>query len=60
MPSNTSICYEGRDLLLRFLNLEASKRISSQEALNHPYFNDIDKFQLDAFIDNIWIYMLII
>lgn len=33
----------GIDLLERMLQYEPSKRISAKAALNHPYFNDLDK-----------------
>lgn len=33
----------GLDLLSRMLKYEPSKRISAREALEHPYFNDLDK-----------------
>ena len=32
-----------KDLLLRFLEIESSQRISTTLALNHDFFNDIDK-----------------
>jgi serine/threonine protein kinase len=34
------------DLLERMLRYEPSKRISAKEALDHPYFQDLDKCQL--------------
>ncbi|KAL3696608.1 hypothetical protein R1sor_010684 [Riccia sorocarpa] len=33
---------KGVDLLSRMLTLDPSSRISAQEALNHPYFRDLD------------------
>jgi len=33
----------GLDLLTRMLQYEPRKRISAKEALDHPYFNDLDK-----------------
>eukprot|EP00897_Mesotaenium_endlicherianum_P003892 jgi/Mesen1/3530/ME000197S02542 len=36
----------GVDLLQKMLVYEPSKRISAKEALNHPYFDDLDKSQL--------------
>ena len=32
---------EGLDLLQKFLQLEPEKRISAEEALKHPFFDDI-------------------
>lgn len=39
----TNFDENGVDLLLKMIQLEPSKRISAKEALNHPYFNDVDK-----------------
>ncbi len=32
---------EGIDLMMKFLQLEPEKRISAEEALKHPFFDDI-------------------
>lgn len=37
---------EGIDLLSRMIVYDPYKRISAKQALNHPYFNDLDKSQL--------------
>ena len=33
----------GFDLLMKFLQVDPDKRISAEEALQHPYFNDLDE-----------------
>jgi cyclin-dependent kinase 2 len=33
----------GHDLLAKMLTYEPSRRISARDALNHPYFNELDK-----------------
>lgn len=38
-----NLCPKGLDLLSRMLVYEPSRRISAQEALLHPYFDDLDK-----------------
>ncbi len=32
-----------KDLILKCLEYEPSKRLSAKDAMNHPYFDDIDK-----------------
>ena len=34
---------DGFDLLMKFLQIDPNKRISAKEALNHPYFKDLDE-----------------
>mmetsp|Transcript_12478 Transcript_12478/g.35046 ORF Transcript_12478/g.35046 Transcript_12478/m.35046 type:complete len:315 (-) Transcript_12478:369-1313(-) len=38
----------GIDLIQQMLQYNNSKRISAKEALNHPYFDDLDKAMIDA------------
>ncbi|KAF5955861.1 hypothetical protein HYC85_008717 [Camellia sinensis] len=37
---------DGQDLLLKMLQYEPSKRISAKKAMEHPYFDDLDKAYL--------------
>ena len=41
----------GFDLLMKFLQIDPNKRISAEEALNHPYFNDLDKTTKELYIN---------
>ena len=36
------LCPQGVDLLARLLTYEPNQRISGKDALQHPYFNDLD------------------
>lgn len=38
---------EGIDLMKRMMEYDPAKRISAKEALNHPYFADLDKATID-------------
>jgi len=40
---------EGLDLLISMLQLDPEKRISANDALNHPYFNDLQKSTKDLY-----------
>jgi len=40
---------EGLDLLTSMLQLDPEKRISANDALNHPYFNDLQKSTKDLY-----------
>jgi cyclin-dependent kinase len=40
---------EGLDLLTSMLYLDPDKRISANDALTHPYFNDLQKFTKDLY-----------
>jgi serine/threonine protein kinase len=42
-----TLCVEGLDLLGRMLDYHEFNRISAIDALNHPYFNDIDRSQFN-------------
>jgi serine/threonine protein kinase len=37
------LCEQGIDLMLKMLTYEPSKRISAKAAMDHPYFDDLDK-----------------
>ena len=41
----TNLDENGLDLLSRMIVYDPYKRISAKQALNHPYFDDIDKSQ---------------
>ena len=43
---NTNIDEVGLDLLWQMIQIDPAKRISAKRALNHPYFDDLDKTQL--------------
>ena len=43
---NTNIDEVGLDLLWQMIQIDPGKRISAKRALNHPYFDDLDKTQL--------------
>ncbi|KAJ1144576.1 hypothetical protein NDU88_010874 [Pleurodeles waltl] len=43
-----NINQEGLDLLAKTLIYDPAKRIAAKEALNHPYFDDLDKSNLPA------------
>jgi len=40
---------EGLELLISMLQLDPEKRVSANEALNHPYFNDLQKSTKDLY-----------
>eukprot|EP00253_Pinus_taeda_P008391 PITA_08391 len=40
-----NLSLSGLDLLSRMVQLDPAKRISAREALDHPYFDDLDKSQ---------------
>ena len=42
----------GFHLLMKFLQVDPSKRISAEEALNHPYFNDLDETTKELYIND--------
>ena len=42
---NTLIDHVGVDLLEKMIQLDPCKRISAKQALNHPFFDDLDKSQ---------------
>ena len=41
----------GFDLLMKFLQIDPDKRISAEEALLHPYFNDLDDKTKELYIN---------
>ena len=41
----------GFDLLMKFLQIDPDKRISAVEALQHPYFNDLDEKKKEIYIN---------
>ena len=41
----------GFDLLMKFLQIDPDKRISAEEALQHPYFNDLDEKTKEIYIN---------
>ena len=43
IKNGASLCEDGLDLLQQMLHFDPSKRISAKAALEHPYFNDLDK-----------------
>ena len=42
----------GYDLLIKFLQIDPEKRISAEEALKHPYFNDLDEKTKALYVEN--------
>ena len=41
----------GFDLLMKFLQIDPDKRISAEEALKHPFFNDLDDTTKELYIN---------
>ena len=41
----------GFDLLMKFLQVDPDKRISAEEALKHPFFNDLDDVTKEIYIN---------
>ena len=42
------LCPAGVDLMTRMFDYDPAKRITAEEALRHPYFDDLDKVTVDA------------
>eukprot|EP00937_MAST-01D_sp_MAST-1D-sp2_P004337 g4337.t1 len=43
IKKDNMLCPEGLDLLQKMLHFDPSKRISAKAAMEHPYFNELDK-----------------
>ena len=41
----------GFDLLVKFLKIDPDKGISAEEALKHPYFNDLDEATKELYVN---------
>ena len=41
----------GFDLLMKFLQIDPDKRISAEEALKHPYFDDLDETTKELYVN---------
>jgi len=48
LPDNKNLDELGLDLLSKMFQLDPCKRISAKAALNHPYFDDLDKSKLGS------------
>ena len=51
-PQDLARCFptlesDGVDLMLKMMAYDPAKRISAKDALNHPYFDDLDKDAVD-------------
>jgi cyclin-dependent kinase len=44
----TSLDKHGLDLLSRLLEYDPARRLSAKEALDHPWFDDLDKATIDG------------